>query len=310
MLTKSANWNNLSILELRKDWSLITSKEMSATSENINKENTKLVDIEKVIASKNPKLLKTLPRFIINYLKRVIHEEDINNFVSNYKHLKGIDYARQGVKTCKGDLSHHGLENIPADGRYLFVANHPLGGLDGIALIAVVGERFPNIKFPVNDILLNLDGLKDIFIPINKHGSNSKDAARQLDDAYASDCQMLYFPAGMVSRKINGKITDLEWKKNFIKKAITYERDIIPVHVEGRNTRFFYNLARIRKFLGIKANIEMLYLPDELFNDKTKKIVINFGQPVPWQRLKSEGTPDEWVKTIREATYALAPKTK
>jgi putative hemolysin len=278
---------------------------MKESTQTNNFDSQKLVDIEKVFASKNPRLLKMLPRFIISYLKRIIHQDDINYFVTANADKQGVAYAREGVRYCNAQVSQNGLEQISAEGRYLFIANHPLGGLDGVAFISVVGDKFPHLKFPVNDILLYLDGLKNIFIPINKHGSNSKEAARQMEEAYASENQMLYFPAGMVSRKINGRITDLEWKKNFVKKAIAHKRDIVPVYISGHNSNFFYNLARFRKMIGLKANIEMLYLPDEMFNAKTKKIVINFGTPVPWQRLADEGTADEWVLRLRKMTYDM-----
>lgn len=268
----------------------------------------KLIDIEKVFADKNPKLLKVIPKFVINYLKRTIHQDNINRFVALNADKQGVEYAKAGVEYCHAVVSQKGLEDIPTDKRYIFIANHPLGGLDGIAFIAMAGQRFPDMKFPVNDILMNLEGLRTIFVPINKHGAHGKDAARQLEEAFASDNQILFFPAGMVSRKIKGEITDLEWKKNFIKKAVAHQRDVIPVHISGRNSNFFYNLARFRKFIGLKANIEMLYLPDEMFNAKSKTIAITFGQPVEWQKIKNEHTADWWVKELRRRVYELAPK--
>lgn len=181
-----------------------------------------------------------------------------------------------------------------------------MGGLDGIAFLVAASRRFPDLKFPVNDILLNLKPLNNIFVPINKHGGHSREAARLIEEAYKSDSQVLMFPAGLVSRKQKGVIRDLEWKKNFVRKAIQHQRDIVPVHISGKNTNFFYRLANIRKRLGIKANIEMLYLPDEMFKQKGENLTIRFGKPIAWESIKEQGTPEQWAIKIKEKSYELA----
>lgn len=267
----------------------------------------KLIDIERVFAEKNPTLFKLIPSFIIKYLKRITHQDEINEFIASSSNVSGIAYIEKILsELTPADVSYIGLENVPANGRYLFVANHPLGGIDGLAFILAASNKFKDIKFPVNDILLNLKGLQDFFIPINKHGAHSREAARIMEETFQSNSQILFFPAGMVSRKKNGKITDLEWKKSFLKKAISSNRDIVPVYISGKNSNFFYNLSNIRSFLGIKANIEMLYLADEMFNYNGKKIVVNFGTPIPCDSIKTNLTPNEWVKKIRDTAYLLS----
>ncbi len=273
------------------------------------RENSKtelLIDIEKVFSSKNPRLLKIIPSFVIRYLKRITHQDEINTFISQNSHKKGLEFSKAILDEFGVRYNTAGMENIPGSGRFLFASNHPLGGMDGIALITAVGEKFTNLKFPVNDILMNIKGLDTIFIPINKHGGHSKDAAHQMEEAYQSDAQMLMFPAGLVSRKRNGKIADLEWKKNFIKKAIQHKRDIIPVHITGRNSNFFYNLANWRKRLGIKANIEMLYLADEMYKQKGENLTIRFGQPISWEKLTNDVNAHEWAQKIKATVYDLA----
>lgn len=264
-----------------------------------------LIDVEKVFADKNPQLLKMIPFFIIRYLKRITHQDQINGIIANNSDKKGFEFSKAVLEDFGVNYNTIGLENIPNSGRLLFASNHPLGGMDGIALITALGNRFSNIKFPVNDILMNIKGLDNIFIPINKHGGHSKEAARTMEDAYESDAQILMFPAGMVSRKKKGIIADLEWKKNFIKKAIQHQRDIIPVHITGRNSDFFYNLANWRKRLGIKANIEMLYLADEMYKQKGQNITIQFGKPISWESIKNEGTFSEWAQKIKGMVYDL-----
>ena len=268
--------------------------------------NEPLIDIEKVFASKNPALLKIIPSFIIRYLKRITHQNEINSFLARKGHLKGVEFGKAILELFGAQYTTYGLDNIPEDGRYIFASNHPLGGLDGIAFLVAVSHKFSHIKFPVNDILMNLKPLDNIFVPINKHGGHSRDAARGIEDAYKSDAQILMFPAGLVSRKQKGIIRDLEWKKNFVRKAVQNQRDIVPVHITGRNSNFFYRFANIRKKLGIQANIEMLYLPDEMFRQKNENIQISFGKPISWKEIKESGTPDSWTRKIKDKSYELS----
>jgi putative hemolysin len=196
------------------------------------------------------------------------------------------------------------LENFPAAGRQIIVANHPLGGLDGMALMREIAKVRQDFLFPVNDLLMHLPNLKELFIPINKHGSNA-DNIRLFNQTFASDKLLLYFPAGLVSRKQNGKIVDLEWKKTFLSKAIQYQRDVIPVHISGRNTNFFYNLARWRAKLGIKSNIEMLYLVDEMVKQKDKLIRITFGKPIAVATFDKRRPHAQWAELVKAHVYAI-----
>jgi putative hemolysin len=203
-------------------------------------------------------------------------------------------------------LELHGEENLPGEGRYIFASNHPLGGLDGICLAAILGERYDSkIRYLVNDLLMFIPNLQSIFVPINKHGTQNRDAALKLDEVFRSDNQILTFPAGLCSRKTKGRICDSEWKKSFIQKAVAYRRDVIPVYFEGCNSAFFYRLANLRKRLCIKTNIEMLYLPDEMFGNKNGTFRIYFGTPVPWQTFDGTLKHHEWAERIKEKVYSL-----
>ena len=263
------------------------------------------IDVERIISNKNPKLLKVIPGFVIRYLKKIVHQDDINKFISKNGHKKGIEFAHAILDEYRVTFTTKGLDNVPNKGRFIFASNHPLGGVDGIALILSVSEKYKAIKFPVNDILMNIKGLDNIFIPINKHGSNSKESAKQMVEAYSSNEQILMFPAGLVSRKKKGKIVDLEWKNNFIKKSITYKRDIIPVHITGRNTNFFYNLANFRKLLRIKTNIEMLYLADEFYKQCGNNLEISFGKPISWEEVSKEKDKNKSADRIKKIVYQL-----
>jgi putative hemolysin len=267
--------------------------------------NNRLIDIEKVFAEKNPRVLKFIPGFIIRYLKRVIHQEELNDALERYSDVMGLDFIELVLKEFDARIVVEGIENVPKHGRYIFAANHPLGGIDGMALMKVVGTVRKDILFPVNDLLMYLPNLKPLFIPLNKHGRNA-DNIRIFDETFASDVAILYFPAGLCSRKVNGKIVDLDWKKTFISKAKKFKRDIIPVYIRGRNSNFFYNLANWRVRLGVKSNIEMLYLVDEMFKQKDKEILIRFGKPIPYQFFDNTKKDVEWASYMKEHVYSLA----
>mgnify|MGYP001767458694 CR=1 FL=1 len=268
------------------------------------------IDVRKVLTSKNPALGKVIPGFLINYLKRIVHEDELNDFLEQNGHLKDRELISAWLKFLKIDYQVCGRENIPAEGRYIFVSNHPLGGLDGIVFINELSARFSDIRFPVNDILTYIGNLSGIFLPVNKHGSQGREGARLLEEAYASDTQILYFPAGLCSRKKHGVIKDLVWHKSFISKAIQHKRDIVPAYFSGRNSSFFYNLANIRKGLGIRANFEMLYLADEMFLQKDKKFDLVFGEKIPWQTFDKSKTPPEWAEWVKTKCYDLEAEIK
>ncbi|MDD3630731.1 MAG: 1-acyl-sn-glycerol-3-phosphate acyltransferase [Bacteroidales bacterium] len=268
--------------------------------------NEKLIDIRKVIGDKNPNLLKILPNFVINYIKNIVHEDEINAHIANNKDILGVQFVENTLFDLFGVKIHYqGLENLKKSERYIVAANHPMGGLDGLAIMYVVSKINPNIKVPVNDLLLYIPNLKPIFLPVNKHGKQSSDAAIEIEEAYNSDAAIIYFPAGLASRKINGKIMDLEWKKSFIQKARQYHRDIIPTYISGKNSNFFYNLANLRKKLAIKSNIEMFFLSNEMFKQKDKNIKIIFGEPISYNFFDKSKTDKEWAQYVKDIVYKL-----
>jgi putative hemolysin len=283
----------------------IKDESLDAKLTDITPAKKDFVDVKKVIGNKNPRLLKMMPGFIIRYLKRTIHQDEINEFIRAYGHYYGLEFANKIIEAFGINVVATGTDNIPVDGRYIISANHPLGGLDGIALITMAGKIRKDILFPVNDILMNLENLKELFIPINKHGSNAENIAI-IDGTFNSDVVILYFPAGLVSRKQKkGIIKDLDWKKTFITKARKSKRNIVPAHIDGQNTNFFYNLARFRKRIGMKQNIEMLYLVDELYKQRGKTIHITFGKPIPYETFDRRFNDAAWAAKIKEHVYNL-----
>jgi putative hemolysin len=264
-----------------------------------------LIDIDDIFRNKNPKLYKLIPGFILNYIKRTIHQDEVNNIVKNLHDKYGLEFISDLLEYFEVTYTVSGDENIPSRGRFLFVSNHPLGALDGLVFMDLIGRYHKNVKFIVNDLLLNLKNLEPVFIPVNKHGRQSSEYVRRIEEVYKSDDQILYFPAGLCSRKKKGEIRDLEWKKNFIKKAIDYKRDVVPVHFKGRNSSFFYNLADLRQKAGIKANIEMFYLPDEMFRQRGNNFILTIGKPIPFGDFDKSKSHSEWAAYVKNIVYAL-----
>ncbi len=265
----------------------------------------KPIDLRKVFRDKNPALAPYIPGFVYAYLKKILHIDFVNNFLEKHGTKKGLDFLQAALNEFNVNPELKGEENLPEKGRFIFVSNHPLGGFDGILLLTLLGKRYGKVRSLSNDILMNIHNLEEFFIPVNKHGVQSVITAAKINEAFSSDCQMLSFPAGLVSRRRRGIIRDLEWKKNFITKAIRHRRDVVPIHVSGRCTGFFYNFANFRRFMGIRYNLEMFFLPDETFHHINKHVVITIGKPVPWQTFDKSYSALQWASKMRDFVYTL-----
>jgi putative hemolysin len=269
----------------------------------------KPIVLKDLVAEKNPRLARKLPMFVYNLLNRILHVKGINWIMSQYGHVSGIPFVEAVINHFDIKFIFHGVENLPKEGRFIFASNHPLGGFDGLLLLSGVTKHLGKSLFLVRDELTKIPPLKELFIPINKFGSQNR-SATLINDAYKSDSQILVFPAGLASRKINGQITDLVWHKHFIQKSIEFHRNVIPVHIEGKNSAFFYWLANFRKFIGIKINIEMFLLPDELFKNRGKTFIITFGEPIEWRTFDHSKTLTEWAAFVKDVVYSLKNKYK
>ena len=186
------------------------------------------------------------------------------------------------------------------------MSNHPLGGVDGVALGSIIGRKYDSrFRYLVNDLLMNLPGLAPLCIPINKTGSQSRNFPAMVEKGFQSDNHMLMFPAGLCSRKQNGQIRDLPWKKTFLTKSIEYQRDIVPIHFSGQNSDFFYRLANFSDKYIKKVNVAMLFLVDEMYKNVHKTFKVSFGKPIPWQTFDKSKTPMEWVNYVYDKVYEL-----
>lgn len=277
----------------------------------------KKIDLDEVFRSKNPGLYKWLPSFLLSYLKRVIHQDSVNAFLERNAQAQDFDFVKAIVEEFGITTRVIGLEYLPTHQPCIVAANHPLGALDAMSLLNEIRPVRSDVRFLVNDILLNLHNLKNLFAGVNKVGKTSVQALEEIEKIYAQDIAVFTFPSGLVSRKQFphgwfGKyvIRDLEWKKSFIARSRKYKKNVVPVYIEGRNSDFFYRLANWRKRLGIKANIEMLYLVDEMYKQRGNTITIIFGKEIPFETFDKRHNDQEWAGKIREHVYAMGQAGK
>lgn len=271
-------------------------------------EEQKFIDIQKLIASKSPRLVKWIPGFVMRYLKRILHQDEINAFLNEHKEEKNEDFCDEVMKYLNIKVVIEGIENIPKEGKTILAMNHPLGGMDAIALVSAIKHHRMDLKYIVNDLLMNLKNLEGIFVGVNKHGRNEKSIREQISDLFSSDSMVCLFPAGLVSRRSKGEVKDLVWKKTFITYAKKYNHTIVPIHIDGELSNFFYNLSAIRTKLGIKANIEMLYLSNELFKQRNKTITFKVGTPIKASELDPTKNEHELAQFIKDTVYEIDKK--
>lgn len=273
-------------------------------------EEKKFIDLERMFQSKNPGLYRWIPGFVFGWLRRIIHEEDLNSFMRRHRNDDAFQF-------CQGVLNEIGVsfesihaERIPPTGAYIMVCNHPMGAMEAMSLVTELQKVRKDIKFIVNDLLLNLDNLKELFTGVNKHGKTALQSLKVVEELFASDQLIILFPAGLVSRRNQGVIQDLEWKKTFVTKARKYNKPVIPVYIEGRNSPWFYRIAQFRKVFGIKANIEMFLLVDEMYRQGGRHLHIVFGNSIEPATFTRDKSDEQWAAHVRGLTYALKEHVK
>lgn len=242
---------------------------------------------------------------MVDWLRRTVREREINHILAEYWTLPPQEFIRACFHDWDVSYSIQGLDRLDPKGRYLFVANHPFGGMDGMMLADKLIDRFGDVRVVVNDLLMHVEPLRPLWLPVNKHGSQNADYARCMEEAFFGDVPILTFPAGLCSRRIDGRVADTQWKTNFLKKVYASQRQVVPLFVEGRLSNFFYRLDRCRKALGVKFNIEMLWLPDEMFSQAGKHFRMVAGEPIAVSELQSLGSLREQTEYIRKKTYFL-----
>jgi putative hemolysin len=268
------------------------------------------IDVNALLKSKMGNKANKIPKFIVNWLQRIIHQDEVNSILWDNKNLSGIEWVDSILNTLKMNVEVKGIENLPPannEKRYTFCSNHPLGGPDGLLIAQLLGHQYnDNIRLLVNDLLLNLPGLAPLCVPVNTVAHKSdRGTSEAINKAFNDGYNMFFFPAGLCSRKIDGKIQDLPWTKTFLVKSIQYKRDIVPMHISGRNSDRFYRIASLCKMIHSPVNVAMLYLADELFRNTNKTFTITIGKPIPWQTFDKSKTPLQWAEYVRNKVYEL-----
>lgn len=269
----------------------------------------KTIDIEKILNNKLGGKARLVPKCFINWLRKIAHEDQVNQFLHDHRNEVGTEWLTSTVEYLKMHITIEGEENLPDknDGKlYTFVSNHPLGGQDGVALGSIIGKHYDGrFRYLVNDLLMNLPGLRPVCVGINKTGKQSRDFPRMVEAAFQGNEHIIMFPAGLNSRMTDGVIHDLPWKKTFVSKSVQYRRDVVPIHFSGRNSDRFYRIANWQKRLHLKVNLAMLFLVDEMYRNVDKDFTVKIGKPIPWQTFDRSRTPKEWALWVEDQVYAL-----
>ena len=275
----------------------------------MNEITEKTIAVRAILKGKMGAKAMYVPAPVVKWLEHILHQDEVNDFLWRHRDVTGVEWLEACVDYLGMKLDIVGADNLPdkGDGRlYTFVSNHPLGGVDGVAIGAIIGRRYDGrFRYLVNDLLMNLPGLAPLCIPINKTGHQSRNFPAMVEAGFHGDNHIVMFPAGICSRRINGEIHDLPWKKTFITKSVETRRDVVPIHFGGRNSDFFYNLANACKRLGVKFNVAMLFLADEMYKNRDKEFRVAIGKPIPWQTFDKSKTPAQWAQYVQDAVYKL-----
>ena len=263
------------------------------------------INIAQIIKDSDSKFLKRLPNFIIKIITIIFRQDDLNKLFSDNSEYDGVDFPPQIIKYLNINVEVEGIENLPDNGKCFFVANHPFGFLDGLILASVVAEKYGDVRIIGNDTLKFVPHLNPIVTNVNVFGKNSRQYIIELEKLYASDIPITHFPAGIVSRIIKRKIQDIEWKKSFIKKAVTNKRDIVPIMFCGRNSILFYTIYIFRQIFNINATIELLLLPREMFRKRNKTIKLKVGKPISYKSINSTLSHVEWAQKVQDEVYNM-----
>jgi putative hemolysin len=268
-----------------------------------SKEN--IIDVQKAIRSSKSRFVRSLPHFIIVLIEKLIHQDEMNETINKFSHETGIPFVNDVLKDWNVEVVVKGGENVPSSGRFVFVANHPVGGIDALGFLSTIHRFFPNVISPSNQLFNYIPNLHPVILGVNVFGTNTKNTVEKFNQLFESDSQIMIFPAGLVSRRSRGVISDHEWQKTFITKAIQFKRDIIPVHISGRNSNLFYGVDKIRKLLGIKMSVEIILLPLEMHRQKNKPITFSIGKVIPYQTFNNSISHLEWAQKVKETVYSI-----
>lgn len=268
------------------------------------------IDLKGIIRQRLGGASRLIPPFMVRKLEDLICQEKLNELLERNFPLTGADFCRAVLNDLNINVRVINTQRLPEadDKRLIIVSNHPLGGLDGMVLIDTFTRRYGNgVRFIVNDLLTAVRPLAGVFLPINTHGRQNRQAITAIDHEMRGDNPIIIFPAGICSRqdKKGAEVADREWKKMFINKAIEHHRDIVPLFFDGVNSPRFYTGARRREALGLKFNFEMALLPSEVFRSEGKSFRINCGERISWECFSGGNEAADEAQAVRRIVYDL-----
>lgn len=265
----------------------------------------KVIDIETAIRNSRSKFVRSLPGFIVGCIIRYVHQDEMNATIHKFRNKTGVAFVDEVLKEWNVKIVINGSENIPNSGKYVFVANHPVGAIDALSFLSMIHRYFPDVVSPSNELFNYIPQLRPVILGVNVFGKNTRQTADKLNQLFESDSQIMIFPSGEVSRMSKGVISDPPWQKTFITKAVQYKRDIIPVHISGRNSGLFYTVANLRKLFGIKLYIETMLLPREMMKQRDSIVTMTIGEIIPWQTFSRDKSHDDWAQIVKELVYNI-----
>ncbi len=265
----------------------------------------KVIDIEKVISNSKSKFVRSLPRFIVKYLIKSVYQDEMNRIIHKFRNLSGVPFINAVLNELNIKVIVEGGERIPASGKFVFVANHPQGGIDSLAFLSMIYNFCHDVISPSNELFYYIPQLRPVILGVNVFGQNTKETAGKLNQLFESGSQIMIFPAGEVSRRKKGIISDPVWQKTFITKSVQHKRDIIPVHISGRNSNLFYAVAGLRKFLGLKLYIETALLPREMMRQRNSTVIMKIGDPISRVTFTPEKSHAEWAQVLKKIIYSI-----
>lgn len=267
--------------------------------------DNKPIDLEQVINNSNSALLKRLPAIVVRLLIKIIRQEEMNSILNKFSEDTGVQFLPKVLNELNIKLNITGIENLPDNGKCFFVANHPFGIADGLALTYIVSNKYGGLKAIGNDVFMLIPQLRPLIAAVNVFGKNYREYLTELEIVYSSEFPVTHFPAGIVSRIRNGKIEDHDWHKSFISRSIKHKRNIVPICFNGRNSYLFYFVYLFRKIFRIKTNLELVLLPREFFKKRDKTIDIIIGESISFNTFDDTKTTWEWAQWTRSQLYGL-----
>lgn len=263
-----------------------------------------LLDLNKVLG---PKLSKKLPGFVKRFIARRLHVKEVNDCVMHAEHYAGVGFFDESLKYVGITYRVRGEENIDLSKKYIYVCNHPLGGPEALIIGSIFRRMYGDgFTVPSNQILYNLKPLQEFFVPVSVGGKQGRDIAEKVALMFESGRQVLVFPAGLCARTFKGVVTEMPWKKMFVAQSRKYQRDVVPVHISGHNSKWYFFLSWLSRTLKLKFNLGMIFLVDELFKQRGNEFVITFGKPIEYDRFDKTKTDLQWADEVKNIVKNLA----